>query len=64
MKSFDLHCDTIGECYKKSFLLRKNELNLDLERCKAIGEHTQVFAIWIPDELRGIRHFLILMKIG
>lgn len=53
MKSFDLHCDTIGECYKKSFLLRKNELHLDLERCKAIGEHTQVFAIWIPDELRG-----------
>ena len=53
MISFDLHCDTIGECYKKSFLLRKNELHLDLERCKAIGEHTQVFAIWIPDELRG-----------
>ncbi len=53
MKSFDLHCDTIGECYKKSFALRKNELHLDLERCKTIGEHTQVFAIWIPDELRG-----------
>ena len=53
MKSFDLHCDTIGECYKRSFKLRKNELHLDLERCKTIDEHTQVFAIWIPDELRG-----------
>lgn len=53
MKSFDLHCDTIGECYNKSLKLRKNELHFDLERGKAIGEHTQVFAIWIPDELRG-----------
>lgn len=53
MKSFDLHCDTIGECCKNSFKLRENKLHFDLERCKAIGEHTQVFAIWIPDELRG-----------
>ncbi len=53
MKSFDLHCDTIGECYKKSLKLKANDLHFDLERSKTIGEHTQVFAIWIPDELRG-----------
>ncbi len=53
MKSFDLHCDTIGECCKNNFKLKENKLHFDLERCKTIGEHTQVFAIWIPDELRG-----------
>ena len=53
MQFFDLHCDTIGECYNKKVSLIKNALHLDLERAKEIGEYTQVFAIWIPDELRG-----------
>lgn len=53
MKFFDLHCDTIGECYNKKVPLRKNNFHLDLERAKEVGEYTQVFAIWIPDELRG-----------
>lgn len=53
MKVFDLHCDTIGECYKNNFKLRENCLHLDLKRCITLGEHTQIFAIWIPDELRG-----------
>lgn len=53
MKLFDLHCDTIGECYKKKVPLRKNDLHIDLERAKMLGDYTQVFAIWIPDELRG-----------
>ncbi len=53
MKFFDLHCDTIGECCNNGFSLRKNNLHLDLERTKKIQEYTQVFAIWIPDELRG-----------
>lgn len=53
MKLFDLHCDTIGECYNRKVTLRKNNLHIDLERAKKLGEYTQVFAIWIPDELRG-----------
>lgn len=53
MKFFDLHCDTIGECYNKKTPLSKNNLHIDLERAKEIGEYTQVFAVWIPDELRG-----------
>ncbi len=60
MKFFDLHCDTIGECYNKKVSLRKNNFHLDLERAKELGEYTQVFAIWIPDELRGndaVRYF-------
>ena len=53
MKFFDLHCDTIGECYNKKVPLRKNNFHLDLDRAKELGEYTQVFAIWISDELRG-----------
>lgn len=53
MKLFDLHCDTIGECSNNNLSLRENNLHVDLERGKNIGEYTQVFAIWIPDEKRG-----------
>ena len=53
MKYFDLHCDTIGECSNNKFPLRENKLHIDLQRAKEIEEYTQVFAIWIPDELRG-----------
>ena len=53
MKFFDLHCDTIGECYNKKVLIRKNNFHIDLERAKELGEYTQIFAVWIPDALRG-----------
>lgn len=53
MKIFDLHCDTIGECYKQGKSLRENNMHLDLERCSKYDLYTQVFAVWIPDELRG-----------
>ena len=54
MNFFDLHCDTIGECCNNNLPLRKNSLNIDLERAKLIGNHVQVFAIWLPDEFRGV----------
>ncbi len=53
MRFFDLHCDTIGECSKNSLPLLQNNLHIDLQRGKLIGDYTQVFAVWIPDELRG-----------
>lgn len=52
MKLFDLHCDTIGECYKNKVSLRRNGFNVSLEKSKVFSEYVQVFAIWIPDELR------------
>lgn len=55
MKFFDLHCDTIGECCKNKFSLCENQLHIDLQRGSAIGEYIQVFAVWIPDELRKIK---------
>ncbi len=53
MKFFDLHCDTIGECCNRGLSLRSNNLHIDLERARNIDNYTQLFAIWIPDELRG-----------
>ena len=52
MKFFDLHCDTIGECCKNKYSLRKNDLHISLEKARNFESYTQVFAIWIPDELR------------
>lgn len=63
MKFFDLHCDTIGECSNKNIPLRINELHIDLLRGKEIGEYTQVFAIWIPDEFRGNRAVAYFNKV-
>ncbi len=53
MKYFDLHCDTIGECSNNHFSLRTNNLHIDLLRAGEIEDYIQVFAVWIPDELRG-----------
>lgn len=53
MNFFDLHCDTIGECYLQNKCLRKNNLHISLERGAYLDKWSQVFAIWIPDEKRG-----------
>ncbi len=53
MKIFDLHCDTAGECYNQGVSLFSNNLHLSLERASQYEQYTQLFAVWIPDELRG-----------
>lgn len=53
MKVFDLHCDTVGECFKNNLDLYKNPLHFSLEKAQEYDEYCQVFAVWIPDELRG-----------
>lgn len=53
MKFFDLHSDTITECYSQNKSLTKNDLHLSLERGEYLEKWTQVFAIWIPDDIRG-----------
>ena len=32
MQLFDLHCDTLYECYTKNYPLTKNAGHIDLER--------------------------------
>lgn len=54
MKLFDLHCDTITECYNRRLSLRDNRaLYISLERGSPLEQWAQCFAVWIPDELRG-----------
>lgn len=53
MKVFDLHCDTVGECFKNSQSLRSNSMHFSLEAAAKYQEYCQVFAVWIADELRG-----------
>ncbi len=53
MKFFDLHCDTITECYRQNKSLKNNDLDISLERGKYLESWTQVFAIWLPDTIRG-----------
>lgn len=53
MNFFDLHCDTIGECFVQKKALSENDLHISLCKGKALDKWCQLFAVWIPDELRG-----------
>ncbi len=53
MNLFDLHCDTAGECFNRNLSLYDGNLHLNLCKGQALDKWTQLFAIWIPDELRG-----------
>ncbi len=53
MKVFDLHCDTITECCKNCVSLYDNDMHLSLNRMEKFQNYTQIFAVWIRDEMRG-----------
>ena len=54
MRLFDLHCDTITECYNRRLALGDNrELHIALDRGGRFATWVQCFAVWIPDTLRG-----------
>lgn len=53
MKYFDLHCDTIGECYKQDKLLYENDLHVDIRRAGVLDSYVQCYAAFIPDSLSG-----------
>ncbi len=53
MRFFDLHCDTITECYSKEKSLKNNDLDISLEKADFLEDWVQVFAVWMPDEYRG-----------
>ncbi len=57
MRLFDLHCDTLTECRKTGAALRRNALQVDLERGPRRDGWIQVFAVFVPDTLRGEEAF-------
>lgn len=53
MNLFDLHCDTAGECYNRKIPLLSNDLHVSLSKGDMFDKWSQLFAVWIPDEIRG-----------
>lgn len=53
MRLFDLHCDTVSEGYRQGLSLRESALHVDFRRAARYAPWHQVFAVWIPDTLRG-----------
>ena len=45
MRLFDLHCDTLYECWRTGERLEANRLHIDLGRGRRFGALVQVFAV-------------------
>lgn len=54
MRLFDLHCDTLTECYRCAESLCCNERHVDLKRGGRYRPWYQVFAVFVSDTLRGV----------
>ena len=50
---FDLHCDTVTACFELGAGLRENSAHISLDRGLRYDRWCQVFAVWIPDNVRG-----------
>lgn len=55
MRVFDLHCDTLTRCKRKGWSLDGRESDLRLSDAKDFDAYLQLYAIFIPDEVRGER---------
>ena len=53
MYLFDLHCDTLSRCIKKSEPIAFADGHISLERGSRFERWGQVFAVFVPDNLRG-----------
>ena len=53
MRYFDLHCDTITQCFTQNKDLTENDLQIDLKRAEFLDAYTQCYAVWLPDQFRG-----------
>ena len=63
MRLFDLHCDTLTACYKSGGSLCRNALHLDLKRGREYRPWCQVFAVFVPDTLRGAAAYRYTRKV-
>ena len=53
MRLFDLHCDTLTECWRHGESLCCNERHVDLKRGGDYRPWYQTFAVFVPDTVRG-----------
>lgn len=63
MNLFDLHCDTAGECFNRQKLLFDGDLHINICKGDNLYKWAQLFAIWIPDDLRGKAAFEYFKKV-
>ncbi len=63
MRLFDLHCDTLTACYKDGYSLCRNDLHLDLKRGRGYRPWCQVFAVFVPDTVRGAAAYRYARKV-
>ncbi len=68
MKYFDLHCDTLYECYEMRKSLRENDLMIDRAKASGYDEYIQFFALFCgarpPYPIPGRRSLLDLPEEG
>ncbi len=64
MRFFDLHCDTMTECFLHGKALKQNDLHISLEKAEALETYVQCYAVWIPDDLRGDKAFQRFLDIA
>ncbi|MCI8623999.1 MAG: hypothetical protein HFG26_10105 [Provencibacterium sp.] len=55
MRIFDLHCDTLTCCKKKGWTLENGENHLHLSDAEDFDSYIQLYAVFIPDEVRGVQ---------
>lgn len=53
MRYFDLHCDTVTELFKNKKTFKNNNMHIDFNKCDRLDKYVQLYAVFIPDELRG-----------
>ncbi len=61
MRFFDLHCDTITKLFAQKQSLFDGDAQINISKASNLDSWNQVFAIFIPDSLRGedaLRYFL------
>lgn len=57
MRYFDLHSDTMTECWHKNVHLNENSQHVDLKRAERLDTYAQCYAVWMPDSLHGEEAF-------
>lgn len=60
MKYFDLHCDTLYECYEAGKSLRENDLMIDREKVSRYSHYAQFFALFCGAKAHAPRKRLLL----
>ena len=61
MQYFDLHCDTLYKATVENSDFN-NDYHISLNKVSFLDKWTQLFAIWIPDELKGLEATALFLK--